>query len=96
MSELVDPDKIEGIVGAERHTFRHIALARSYDDQFFILHPEQCPARKAGKPLTECKFSLALDRGISKRWWTPRWQDRPVFVALGVGGDLRPAGPVTP
>ena len=79
MSDLVDPSSIEEIVGVNRHIRRHYARAVSATQTFYILHSQRC--LDSGVDLRECRFSVALDRGIRFREWE-ELQDRP--CALGV------------
>lgn len=83
MSDLVDPDKIEQIVGAKRHPLMHIGRAVSEEETVYILHSGRCKAR--GQDLRECAFSRALDLGIALHAWEG-WMDRPVFLQLGHPG----------
>jgi hypothetical protein len=56
----------------------------------YILHSKECFERclATGSGLSECRFSVALDRGIDERRWNG-YEDR--TVALGVrNGDLVP------
>ena len=91
MTDLVDPNKIEAIVGAKRHPTRHIARAISAEQKVFILHPDNCAARVTLRPLTECMYSRALDRGIDLTRWAEH-QDRPVFIATNAEAKLIPHG----
>lgn len=77
MTELVDPSEIERIVGAKRHPTRHVGRAVSAEQTVYILHSREC--RDSGVDLRECRFSLALDKGINKGLWGNH-QDRPVFL----------------
>lgn len=87
MADLVDPTRIEEIVGATRHPTDHIARAVSAEQTVYVLHSQACKA--SGIDLRDCPFSLALDRGIDSPpplWdrWEPL-QDRPVVVAVLAG-----------
>ena len=62
MSDLVNPDQIESIVGVKRHETEHYARAVPSDDRVYILHSEHC--RATTPDLRDCLFSQALDRGI--------------------------------
>lgn len=92
MSELVDSDSIEAIVGAKRHLTDHLARADSETEMVYILHSQECKDRYTD--LRECPFSIALDRGIKHPtpWSTWRQtQDQPVRVEV-VNGYLVPLG----
>jgi hypothetical protein len=62
MSELVPFDEIEALVGVQRHSTLHIARASSVERRVYLLHSKACV--DTGIDLRECKYSLALDRGI--------------------------------
>lgn len=64
MTDLVDPDQIESIVGVPRHAFHHIARAVSAEQRVYILHSRHCAWRNPILDLRNCPFSLALDNGI--------------------------------
>ena len=84
MTDLVDPDQIEDIVGARRHPTRHIGRAISAEQTVYILHSAVC---KAGRDdLRRCTYSRALDLGIHETAWRG-WQDRP--VVLGFSHSMR-------
>jgi hypothetical protein len=67
MSDLVAADRIEKIVGASRHPTDHIGRAVSSERTVYILHSHEC--RDSGIDLRECRYSLALDRGIGLSEW---------------------------
>lgn len=79
MSDLVDANVIEAIVGARRREHDHIARAVSGEQTVYILHSEDCLA--TGDDLRACAFSWALDQGIDLDTWGP-WQDQPVLVEV--------------
>lgn len=87
MSIRVDPELIEGIVGAPRHDTEHIARGVTSEKQFYILHPKQC--LEAYEDLRECPFSRALDQGVLMDPWRG-WEDRPVIVEVGDDGRVHP------
>lgn len=89
MSNLVPESQIEAIVGVKRQQSNHIARAVSAEQTVYILHPYHCAARLTFRPLTECRYSLALDKGIDLDVWAD-WQDRPVVVIGDATGRLRP------
>lgn len=68
MVKLVDSDKIEAIVGVKRHPTQHWARAVSEEEKIYILHSRDC--LDSGRDLTQCPYSLALDRGIDADDWT--------------------------
>ncbi|GAA2178506.1 hypothetical protein GCM10009785_01330 [Brooklawnia cerclae] len=96
MSNLVDPARIEEIVGCKRHPTKHIARAISAEQTVYILHPDTCAARLMRRPLTECRYSRSLDvAGILPDRWAA-WLDQPVFCEwLDAEGRLVPRGPAT-
>lgn len=86
MSELVPADQIEQIVGARRHRKAHLGRAVSGEQTVYILHSHLC--RDSGIDLRQCRFSRALDRGISVGADATAWsghEDR--LVLLGVWHD---------
>jgi hypothetical protein len=82
MSDLVPAEDIERIVGVQRHYQAHYGRASSTEQVVYILHSKEC--LDSGIDLRECRFSVALDRGINERRWTGH---EDVAVALGVWGD---------
>ncbi len=86
MTDLVDPECIEGIVGVRRHATEHWGRADSGEQTVYVLHSMAC--RDSTPDLRECSYSLALDRGIEglANWfaWRDR-QDRPVRLAIQEG-----------
>lgn len=87
MVDLVDPDKIEGIVGIERDLKIHYGRAVSSEEMFYILHSWSCRANSRGIRL--CQFSIALDDyGIDEAVWRGRF-DQPVVLGI-VDGRLVP------
>lgn len=82
MTDLVPADKIEAIVGVERHWQAHYGRAVSAELTIYILHSELC--RASGISLNDCRFSRALDRGIRESEWTGR-EDRPVVLGVWLG-----------
>ena len=83
MSDLVDPDRIEEIVGSKRHPTDHIARADSAAQTVYILHSQEC--RDSTPDLRMCPFSIALDRGIEHYIPWSGWrrvQDQPVRVEV--------------
>lgn len=84
MTELVDPEEIEEIVGKRRDYIGHWAKARSEDKKVYLLHPTPC--LKNESDLRNCPYSRALDNGIDIREWT---EDVAFLVEVG-DGHLRP------
>ena len=79
MTTLVPPDRIESLVGARRHRAAHIGRAVAAEQTVYILHSQVC--KNSGIDLRECRFSLALDRGIVAEQWRGQ-EDRPVFLGV--------------
>lgn len=82
MTEQVDPNEIEAIVGARRHATRHLARG-AHDGRIYILHSAECV--EAYPDLRECPHSRALDDHdtmlATSRMWSRRW-GIPVDVKL--------------
>lgn len=76
MSDCVDSDRIENIVGAERQPWLHLGRAVSAEQRVYILHSGYC--LETVPDLRECPFSLALDRGIDLKEWV---EDETVVLA---------------
>lgn len=87
MSALVDPSHIEQIVGVRRSRGWHYGRAVSAEQTVYILHSQRC--LDSGIDLRECRFSLALDRGIKLYAWDDM-QDRPVILGLDKHEHLVP------
>jgi hypothetical protein len=85
--ELVDPTKIETIVGIQRDEHRHWGRAVSEEQTVYILHSKHCVDHN--KDLRYCAYSKALDEGIQLQDWYGS-TDRPVKVALSGTGRLVP------
>ena len=80
MSDLVDPRKIEGIVGRKRHPVLHFGFCERSRGIFYILHSIACVERVPD--LRDCPFSVALDvYGIDPDDWPP------TSVALDIDPD---------
>ena len=90
MSDLVSPDRIESIVGVQRHDRDHYARAVSAEERVYLLHSRECV--KSVEDLRDCNYSLALDLGIVLYEWV---EDVPVLVGIGPDGRLHPAGLAT-
>lgn len=82
MSDHVDPEVIEQIVGVKRHPTRHYARAVSAEQTVYVLHSEEC--RATYDDLRDCPWTLALDRGIDEYDWSDR-EDVPVLVRVRDG-----------
>lgn len=83
MVELVDPKKIEQIVGEQRHTTFHIGRAKSEDKNVYIMHSKNCLDEHADD-LTVCSFSVALDN-TPDPWQDDLWdkmRDKPVVLSV--------------
>lgn len=90
MSELVNADQIEQIVGADRHPVHHLARSVTAEQKVYILHSRKCRARMVD--LRACPYSLALDGGIDPDDWRG-FEDRPVVVTILHGRRLFPLVP---
>lgn len=90
MSELVNPDAIEAIVGVQRHPTRHYARAVSADQTVYVLHSAQCVA--ARPDLRDCHFSRALDNGIDEYDWSDM-ENQAVRVTINARRRLIPVRP---
>lgn len=95
MSDLVPPEDIERLVGIERHETAHYGRASTEDQKFYILHSREC--KDSGVDLRECRYSLALDRGILPAQWS-EYEDEPTLLWFSGGDDERlvPLHSVTP
>ncbi|WP_402465741.1 hypothetical protein [Isoptericola aurantiacus] len=91
MSDLVDPQDIEAIVGVKRHPTDHYGRAVSAEEQVYVLHSAAC---KVSTPdLRDCPYSIALDRGITANGTWNSWRrllDRPVVLHIRYDGTLVP------
>lgn len=88
MTDLVDPEEIERIVGVQRHPTLHYARAVQVMDRVYILHSQEC--RDSGIDLRDCPYSRALDNGITDRQPWTYWRrvlDRPVPVKVWLDGE---------
>lgn len=79
MTNLVDSDEIEKIVGIERRAFMHHARAVSEEQVVYILHSEICVSARLD--LRDCPYSKALDNGILEDDWSGK-EDQPVWVVI--------------
>ena len=82
MSDLVDPAKIEDIVGVQRQKDDHIGRAVSEDKTTYILHSRRCV--NSGIDLRYCEFSKALDLGLRAKDWRD-FVDTPVILEVKEG-----------
>ncbi len=90
MTDLVDPTKIEQIVGAQRHPTEHLAKAITDTQIVYILHSQECLG--SGIDLRECPYSKSLDEhGLEPLNWAA-CEDRTVTLEI-VGGVLLPLIP---
>lgn len=78
MSDLVDPSKIEAIVGVRRDALTHYARAVSGEQRVYILHSQYCLDNETD--LRDCFLSTALDRGLPLPLWRG-FEDVPVLVS---------------
>lgn len=85
MSNLVDPERIESIVGTKRHQRAHFAKAVSSEQRVYILHSQNCV--EDNSDLRDCEFSLALDAGID----IEKWNENTTTLVQVVDGELVPA-----
>lgn len=85
MSNLVDPSKIEEIVGIKRHQRAHFAKAVSDEQKVYILHSHHCV--EDNTDLRDCEFSIALDAGID----IEKWDEDTTTLVQVVDGELVPA-----
>lgn len=92
MTEKVDPQRIEQLVGARRHPAQHRGRWDTSAGQIYILHSGYC--LMAFKDLRQCPYSIALDELV--RDWSEgsRWDDypdRPVALYISpITGVLEP------
>lgn len=89
MADLVNPGQIEKIVGARRHSTKHLGRYVTMPDGYtiYILHSAECKA--TGRDLRECPFSLALDEGTFVPF--DGHENRPIVLAIDSHGCLGPA-----
>lgn len=87
MTALADPTEIETIVGVARDDTLHFGRAVSAERTVYILHSRAC--RDSGRDLRECRYSVALDKGINPQAWRP-FEDRAVVLAILASGHLAP------
>lgn len=64
MTDLVDPDEIEGIIGFPRHGRLHLAIHDTGGGEVYVMHSQACV--DSGIDLRDCEFSLALDDGVAR------------------------------
>jgi hypothetical protein len=93
MSNLVDPERIEEIVGVRRHPTEHWARAVSAEEKVYVLHSQEC--RNSGVDLRLCDFSYALDEGLHWGDWNGL-EDVPVKVSVTEDGWLVPVAGRSP
>lgn len=75
MTDLVNPNEIEEIVGVKRDPLLHWGRAVSAEQTVYILHSQECV--DSGIDLRDCAFSKALDKGINPNKWV---EDCPVVL----------------
>jgi len=78
MTELVDPSKIEELVGVNRHAEWHYVRAVDDEQIVYILHSQECV--DSTPDLRDCPYSQALDHGLPAGW--DFYLDRPVRAVL--------------
>lgn len=83
MSDKVDADKIEQIVGVERKMAEHWGKVISSEGRVYILHSRMC--QKHYSDLRDCPYSRALDRGIDIDEWVV---DEPTALCITIEGWL--------
>lgn len=98
MTDLVDPDQIEQIVGAQRDPERHLGrvVMGPEDQQFtvFILHSQRCLDEYDHEDqigdLRDCPYSLALDSLIqdAERSMVSIILDTPLMLSISEDGRL--------
>lgn len=82
MSDLVSSQDIERIVGAARGYHVHYARAVSSEQTVYILHSRDCLDSRCD--LRDCRYSLALNRGICEEDWSG-FEDVAVVLAIQDG-----------
>lgn len=88
MSELVDPQQIEFIVGRDRHLTRHYGRLDPESGYMFILHSQHCVETQ--DDLRECIYSKALDKGMAPVSGWGEYINRPVHLHINENGYLVP------
>lgn len=86
MTDLVNPDQIEELVGTKRHPTEHYGSALDTRQTVYILHSHEC--KNSGRDLRQCPYSVALDKGIRDVYpWTAwrRVTNRPVRLQIARG-----------
>ena len=83
MSDRVDSDKIEEIVGTYRRIYAHVARCVDDEQKVYLLHPHNCKDRY--DDLRDCEYSLAMDNGVDR----DLFGDGPTMVSV-VGSKLVP------
>jgi hypothetical protein len=82
VSELVPTEDIEAIVGAKRDYELHLGRAVSAEGRVYVLHSQRCLL--GHEDLRQCRYSLALDKGINPEAWVDR-EDVPVELGIHDG-----------
>lgn len=90
MSDPVPPEEIERLVGATRRRTKHLAVAKSKTGTVYILHSADCITKH--EDLTQCTYSLVLDRGIEFDDWLG-YEDQAVEISI-YRGRLIPVGTI--
>lgn len=68
MTQLVDPKKIESLVGATRHGTLHLGRWNTENDRIYILHSHKCV--RSGIDLRECPYSQCMTAGAFSHTWS--------------------------
>jgi hypothetical protein len=79
VTHLVPTEDIERIVGVHRHPTGHFGRAVSSEQTVYILHSKEC--LDSGIDLRDCRFSVALDKGIWMEGWADH-EDIPVCLMI--------------
>ena len=87
MADLVPADEIEQIVGARRHSIKHLGRLISEEQWVYILHSRMCLS--TGRDLRECAFSVAMDALNDLEF--VGYMDRPIVLAVSSEDELLPA-----
>lgn len=95
MSELVDPAKIESLVGVPRHQFEHWGRFNTEEHTLYLMHSRDCTA--VTTDLRTCSYSLAMDKWIDDETLDRFWEgclDHPVRVIIYDGRLVPDVGSV--
>lgn len=84
MVKRVPKEKIEEIVGVKRADYEHWGIARSKDQQVYVLHSQAC--LDTDRIMYDCIYTVAQERGID----LDRWQEDVPAQLRVEGGRLVP------